>query len=183
MPLGCIGRKSIEEAKYVRGSGSGAESRIARELTKPVRALGVALLVLWTLHTVVVTGPLLLSAHYVDLLRGTPQGALRAPLGNPIQDATPAVVASLPPQGDVLALVPASEVDGFAYFWLTYWLYPRHVEISADLARASTTSATGIVYFQRPGAPALNPPADYVPRADIATPGGDRTLVFVKAGA
>src|SRR5207253_27738 len=115
----------------------GAESRIARELTKPVRALGVALLVLWTLHTVVVTGPLLLSAHYADLLRGTPQGALRAPLGDPIQDATPAVVASLPAHGDVLALVPASEVDGFAYFWLTYWLYPRHVEVIGDLGAAA----------------------------------------------
>ena len=148
-----------------------------------MRALGVALLVLWTLHTVVVTGPLLLSAHYADLLRGTPQGALRAPLGDPIQDATPAVVASLPAHGDVLALVPASEVDGFAYFWLTYWLYPRHVEVRADLDAASTTSASGIVYFQRPDAPSLNTPAGYVLRSDTTTAGGDHTFVFVRAGA
>jgi hypothetical protein len=45
-----------------------------------VSALGVALLVLWTLHTVVITGRLLLGAHYKDLLDGHPQLTVSAPL-------------------------------------------------------------------------------------------------------
>jgi len=139
--------------------------------------------VLWTLHTLVVTGPIMLNAHYTDLLRGTPQGAVRALLGDPIQDSTQEVVASVPAHGDVLVLVDASELDGFAYFWLTYWLYPRHVQLSADLAAASTTSATSIVYFQRADAPALTAPSGYALRSEITAAGGAHTLVFVKTEA
>lgn len=155
--------------------------RIARELTKLARGLGVALVVAWTLHTVVVTGPLLLNAHYTDLLRGTPRDAVRAPLSDPIQDSTPRVVTLLPARGDVLALVATSEVDGFAWFWLTYWLYPRHVELSVDLSAAATTQTMSIVYFQTPDAPGLTTPAGFVLRADIASAAGAHTLVFVRA--
>jgi hypothetical protein len=152
-------------------------------VTKALRVLGVALLVLWTLHTVVITGRILLDSHYTDLLRGDPQGAVRAPLGDLIQDATPGLVHSLPANGGMLVLVDSQEVGGFAYFWLTYWLYPRHVDVSGDLSAAATTTAAGIVYFQRSGSPDLTIPAGYQLQSDTVGSGGGHVLVFVRVGS
>jgi hypothetical protein len=145
-----------------------------------VRVLGVALLVFWTLHTVVITGRLLLDTHYVDLFKGHPQGAVRAPLSALIQDATPGLVHTLPPSGGVLVLVDSQELDGFAYFWLTYWLYPRHVDVSGDQSSAATTSARSIVYFQRPDSPDLTTPTGYQLQSDTVAAGGGHVVVFVR---
>src|SRR4029077_14996163 len=139
----------------------GPVSRIARELRQAARAFGIALLVLWTLHTLVVTGPLLLNSHYKELLDGHPQLTVSAPVSALIQDPTSTLVSTLPAGGSVLFLVDPQEVGGFAYFWLSYWFYPRHVDVSGDLAAAATTSARSIVYFQRPGSPVLAAPAGY----------------------
>jgi hypothetical protein len=158
----------------------GPVSRIARELRRAVRAFGVGLLVLWTLHTLVVTGPLLLNAHYQELLDGHPQLTVSAPLSGLIQDTTPRLVASLPANGSVLFLVDPQEVGGFAYFWLSYWFYPRHVDVSGDLGAAATTSARSIVYFQRPGSPDLAAPAGYELQSDSTYSGGAHILVFLR---
>ena len=147
-----------------------------------MRVLGVALLVLWTLHTVVITGKLMLDGHYAELIAGHPQGALRAPLNDLIQDATPGLVDRLP-SGAVLVLVDRDEIEGFAYFWLTYWFYPRHVDVTADLSLATTTRAGSIVYFQRPSDPDLPTPSGYQLQSDTVSAGGGHVLVFVRSGA
>jgi hypothetical protein len=147
-----------------------------------VRVIGVALVVLWTLHTVVVTGRILLDSHYKDLLSGNPQAAVRAPLSDLIQDATPSLVHTLPAHGSVLAIVDRQELGGFAYFWLTYWLYPRQVDVSGDLNAATTTSASSIVYFQRPGSPDLTTPDGYQLESDTVSAGGAHVLVLVQVG-
>jgi hypothetical protein len=151
-------------------------------VTKALRVLGVALLVLWTLHTVVITGPLLLDAHYKNLLDGHPQLTVSAPLSGLIQDPTPALVNSLPAGGDVLFIVDPQELGGFAYFWLSYWFYPRHVSVSGDLGAAATTSARSIVYFQRPDSPGLTSPAGYELQSDRPYSGGGHILVFLRTG-
>lgn len=145
-----------------------------------MRVLGVALLVFWTLHTVVITGKLLLDSHYADLLNGHPQAAVRAPLSDLIQDATPGLVQSLPSTGAVLVLVDPQELEGFAYFWLTYWLYPRHVDVSGDMGAAATTSARSIVYFQRPDSPDLTTPSGYRLQSNTVAAGGGHVVVFVR---
>jgi hypothetical protein len=145
-----------------------------------VRVLGVALLAFWTLHTVVITGQVLLDGHYGELLRGHPYAAVRAPLPDLIQDATPSLVRSLPAGGRVLVIVDPHELHGFAYFWLTYWLYPRHVDISEDLSAAATTSARSIVYFQRADDPDLTTPAGYQLQSNTLGAGGGHVVVFVR---
>jgi hypothetical protein len=155
---------------------------MARGLTKAVRAFGVALLVLWALHTIVITGPLLLDAHYKDLLDGHPQLTVSAPLSGLIQDSTQALVNSLPAGGDVLFIVDPQEVGGFAYFWLSYWFYPRHVDLSGDLGAAATTNARTVVYFQRPDSPDLTAPAGYEMQSDSLYSGGGHIVVFLRTG-
>jgi hypothetical protein len=144
--------------------------------------MGVALLTLWTLHTVVITGRVLLDTHFKDLLSGHPQAAVRAPLSDLIQDATPGLAHSLPAHGSVLVVVDRQELGGFAYFWLTYWLYPRHVDLSGDLNAATTTSAGSIVYFQRPGSSGLTTPAGYQLQSDTASADGAHVLVLIRVG-
>ena len=151
-------------------------------MRQAARAFGIALLVLWTLHTLVVTGPLLLNSHYKELLDGHPQLTVSAPVSALIQDPTPTLVSNLPAGGSVLFLVDPQEVGGFAYFWLSYWFYPRHVDVSGDLGTAATTTARSIVYFQRPGSPVLAAPAGYELRSDTPYSGGAQVLVFVRMG-
>jgi hypothetical protein len=147
-----------------------------------VSALGVALLVLWTLHTLVITGPLLLDAHYKELLDSHPQLTVSAPVSGLIQDPTQSLVHSLPAGGSVLFLVDPQEVGGFAYFWLSYWFYPRHVDVSGDLGTAATTNARSIVYFQRSDSPGLTAPAGYQMQSDTPYSGGGQILVFLRTG-
>ena len=147
-----------------------------------MRALGVALLVLWTLHTIVITGPLLLDAHYKDLLDGHPRLTVSAPLSGLIQDTTPTLVKTLP-VGPVLFIVSPQEMGGFAYFWLSYWFYPRHVELSGDPAAATTTNARSIVYFRRPDSAPPGAPPGYVLISDTPYPAGGDVLVFARTGS
>ena len=147
-----------------------------------MRAVGIALLVLWTLHTLVVTGPLLLNSHYKDLLDGHPQLTVTPPVSGLIRDPTPTLVSSLPTTGSVLFVVDPQEVGGFAYFWLSYWFYPRHVDVSGDVGAAATTSARTIVYFQRSGSPDLATPAGYELQSDSPYSGGAHILVFLRSG-
>jgi len=148
-------------------------------VTKAVRVLGVALLILWTLHTVVVTGRMLLDTNYKNLLSGAPRDVVRAPLSDLIQDATPDLVRSLPARDPVLVLVDSQELGGFAYFWLSYWLYPRQVDVSGDLSAAMTTRAGSIVYFQRPDSPDLTAPSGYRLQSDTTAAGGGHVIVLV----
>lgn len=149
-------------------------------LTKALQVLAVGLVVLWTLHTVVVTGTVMLNTHYGQLMKGAPDAAPRAPLSGLIQDTTPQLTTLLPRNASVLVLVDSQEV--FANFWLTYWLYPRHVDQSSDLSLASTTRDDAIVYYQQPSAPSLDPPSGYELRSDIAYTDGGHVLVYVKTG-
>lgn len=148
-----------------------------------MRALGVALLVFWTLHTLVITGPLLLEAHYKELLDGHPQLTVSAPVSDLVQDPTQSLVRSLPAGSSVLFLVDPQEVGGFAYFWLSYWFYPRHVDVSGDLGSAATTNAGSIVYFQRPGNPDLTAPAGYVLQSDTPYSGRGNVFVFLRTSS
>lgn len=137
-------------------------------------------LMFWALHTVVITGTLVLNTHYGELLRGRPVGALRAPLSDLIQDATPGLSASLPKQASVLVVVDPQELDGFAYFWLTYWLYPRHIDQTANLSDANSTKDGAIVYFARAGAPELSAPDQFHVVSDQPGAEGGRVIVYVR---
>jgi hypothetical protein len=156
---------------------------MARELPRVVRTLGLALIALWALHTLIVTGSLLLDEHYGQLLRGTPEGAPRAPLTDLIQNSTPDLTSNLPAKGSVLVVVDPQELPGFAYFWLTYWLYPRRVDITGDPAATTTTSDDAIVYFQRRDAPSLQAPDRYRLVSDDPGADGGQIVIFVRNGA
>lgn len=142
--------------------------------------VAVVVLMFWALHTVVVTGSLVLYTHYGELLRGRPVGALRAPLSDLIQDATPSLSASLPDRAAVLVIVDPEELNGFAYFWLTYWLYPRHIDETADLSNATATGDDAIIYFAPAGAPELATPDHFRIVSDKPGAGGGRVVIFVR---
>lgn len=141
----------------------------------------MTLIALWALHTLIVTGSLLLDEHYGHLLAGTPDGAPRAPLTDLIQDSTGDLTANLPAKGSVLVVVDPQELPGFAFFWLSYRLYPRHVDISGDPSSAASTNDDSIVYFQRPDAPDLAVPDRYRLASSAQAAGGGHIVIFVRA--
>lgn len=153
---------------------------MARELRKVLRTVGLALIALWALHTLIVTGSLLLEEHYGQLLRGTPDGAPRAPLTDLIQNSTPDLTSSLPSRGSVLVVVDPQELPGFAYFWLTYWLFPRHVDITGDMADTTSTNDDAIVYFQRKDSPSLPVPDRYHVVSGTQGADGGQVVIFVR---
>lgn len=129
------------------------------------RLRGFALLFVyaWTVYTLIHGGSLLLAEPYLDNLRVAPRAAQGA-VGDGYAQALIKLERTLPAHERVLLVWRRSDGDAIAfwygYFWATYWLYPRQVDIVTD--PASLDSSHGILLDVRsPDKAGLAPPPGY----------------------
>jgi len=163
-----------------------AETVIAN--TKPrssrLRKVTTLFVYTWAVYTLIQGGSLLVREPYLDNLRVAPRAAQGA-AGDGYAETLIKLERTLPAQARVQLVWRRSDggVVGFwyGYFWATYWLYPRQVDIITD--PASIDSAHGILLDVRSREKAeLAAPPGYTISATY--PYADQVVtVFLKSNA
>jgi hypothetical protein len=116
----------------------------------------------WAVYTLIQGGSLLLAEPYLDNLRVAPRAAQGA-AGDGYAQTLIKLERTLPAHERVQLVWRRSEGDAvgfwYGYFWATYWLYPRQVDIITD--PASLDSSHGILLDVRS-----------IDKAELAAPPG-----------
>jgi hypothetical protein len=130
------------------GNGhASAKPALAARRAARRRQIALLLLYAWAVYSLVQGGSLILREPYMQVLATAPRAA-QGGVGDGYAQTLIKLERSLPYDQRVLLVWrrPEKGVVGFwyGYFWATYWLYPRQVDIVTDRAAAPAT-AYGIV--------------------------------------
>lgn len=137
----------------------------------------MAFVLVWVVHTIVVSGVAIMATDYGQALRSSPLASEEA-FGKPYQQAIVSLAQTLPRTDDVLVVINQAEIDAqYAGYWASFWLNPRHVRLTSHLDEVAGSPADVVVYVQDTGGPALNPPHGYAATGSKTYPDG--TVVHV----
>ena len=108
-----------------------------------LRLVTIAFVTAWAVRSLIVSGDQVLNEHFRSVLT-TPPWVAQAKAGNGFEQSLVRIRADLP-AGDRVIVVWTNPPDYYyAFFWSTFWLFPRRVSV-----------VTGVNLSQGPEADAL----------------------------
>jgi hypothetical protein len=106
----------------------------SRRLAAAIRGLSLLFITVWAIRSLVVTGATVLNQPFGAMLR-TPPGQAQASTGSGFARSLIPLQSLIPKTDRVYLLWDGQQDDGlraYAYFWSSYWLYPRRVTVSSS---------------------------------------------------
>lgn len=117
--------------------GPSSEAPRAGRTTNRLRGFALLFVYAWAVYTLIQGGSLLVDEHYLDNLRVAPRAAQGA-TGDGYAQTLIKLERTLPAHDPVQLVWRRSDGGAigfwYGYFWATYWLYPRQVDIITDPA-------------------------------------------------
>jgi hypothetical protein len=106
----------------------------SRRLTGAIRGVSLVFVAAWAIRSLVVTGATVLNQPFGAMLR-TPPAQVQARTGSGFAQSLIPLQSLIPKTDRVYLLWDGQQDDGlraYAYFWSSYWLYPRRVTVSSN---------------------------------------------------
>lgn len=107
----------------------------------------------WAVRSLIVSGDAVLNEHFGSALR-TPPWVVQATAGDGFEQGLVRIRASLPANESVAVVWPNAPDYYYAYFWSTFWLFPRKVNVYTSLDPAQLSGANAVVLVGPPDQPA-----------------------------
>jgi hypothetical protein len=139
-------------------------------------ALGVTFVAAWAIRSLIVTGGIVVAEDYKTALTTEPRRT-QAIAGDPFAQSLLKIDRRLPRQDRVVVIWDNPDLPaGYAFFWATYWLFPRPVTVTVDRESAFLGQFDSLIDVRPPDHAGLNAPdsyavdsADTYPRLTITT--------------
>jgi hypothetical protein len=107
----------------------------------------------WAVRSLIVSGDAVLNEHFGSALRTSPWVA-QAAAGDGFEQSLVQIRATLPAGDSVAVVWPNAPDYYYAYFWSTFWLYPRKVSVYTSLDPTQLTGVNAVVLVGAPDQPA-----------------------------
>ncbi len=121
-----------------------------------LRRVAIVFVTAWAVRSLIVSGDAVLNEHFRSALV-TPPWATQAVSGDGFEQSLIHIRDSLP-SGDRVVVVWNNPPDyWYAYFWSTFWLFPRKVTIATTFNPPSLQDADALMVVRRP----LEAPPDF----------------------
>lgn len=128
-----------------------------------LRALTIVFVTAWAVRSLIVSGGQVLDEHFRSVLT-TPPWVTQARSGDGFEQSMVRLRADLP-ASDRVNVVWINVPDYFyAYFWSTFWLFPRNVTVVSSANTSFDPAAKALVHVRQSSQP---PP--YFPGYVVAT--------------
>lgn len=103
----------------------------------------------WAVRSLVVTGDAALNEHLRSTLLSSPW-VTQARSGDGFEQSLIQIRQTLPGHDSVLVVWSNPPDYYYAYFWSTFWLFPRKVTVATSVDASQVNAADAIVVVRRP---------------------------------
>ena len=148
------------------------------------RAIVVVLLAVWAIQSLVITGARVLNEPIGQTLRTSPSTA-QAQAGSGFAQSLIPLQSLLPRGARIYLLWDGPNDQGlrdYAYFWASYWLYPRPVTVSSSLEGLDPSKFDVLVQAVQGTMPSHPQLAQFAPEHVLTYPGA-WTITVYRIGA
>jgi hypothetical protein len=113
-----------------------------------LRRATIVFVTVWAVRSLIVSGDALLHEHLRSVLT-TSQWATQATSGDGFEQSLIRIRASVPASDKVLVVWANPPDYYYAYFWSTFWLFPRKVDVVSSLTPPQLGEADTVVSVRR----------------------------------
>jgi hypothetical protein len=114
-----------------------------------LRRAAVVFITAWAVRSLVVTGDAALNEHLTSTLLSSPW-VTQARSGDGFEQSLIQIRQTLPGHDSVLVVWSNPPDYYYAYFWSTFWLFPRRVTVATSVEGSQVDAADAIVVVRRP---------------------------------